>query len=184
MMFVSGRRCAVSPFFIDQTNKTLNMRNKTIERRTEEVILQTPRRIAIGRRTYRVAQPTAATLIMLSAEISELPTGMVADKELDIFTRTLRYAKDCGGIGRVAAVMMVGAWLTQFGGIGRAVCRWRIRCRARRLLANHTSEALNQAMTLMMREMQVSDFFALTAFLTGVNITRATKAETTASGRP
>ena len=61
MMFVSGRRCAVSPFFIDLTNKTQNMRNKTIERRTEEVILQTPRRIAIGRRTYRVAQPTAAT---------------------------------------------------------------------------------------------------------------------------
>ena len=159
------------------------MENKTIERRTEEVILQTPRRILIGNRRYRVAQPTAATLIMLSAEISELPTGMVEDKGLDIFTRTLRYAKDCEGIGRVAAVMMTGAWLTQFGSIGRALCRWRIRRRARRLLACHTSQALNTAMTLMMREMQVSDFFALTAFLTGVNITRPTKAETTASGQ-
>lgn len=159
------------------------MRNKTIERRTEEVILQTPRRILIGHRTYRVAQPTAATLIMLSAEISELPTGIVADKELDIFTRTLRYAKDCEGVGRVAATMLVGAWLTQFGGIGRWLCRWRVRRKARRLLAAHSSATLNAAVTTLMREMQVADFFALTAFLSGINITKATKAETTASGQ-
>lgn len=159
------------------------MRNKTIERRTEEVILQTPRRILIGHRTYRVAQPTVATLIMLSAEISELPTGIVADKELDIFTRTLRYAKDCEGVGRVAATMLVGAWLTQFGGIGRRLCRWRVRRKARRLLAAHSSATLNAAVTTLMREMQVADFFALTAFLAGVNITKPTKAETTVSGQ-
>lgn len=159
------------------------MRNKTIERRTEEVILQTPRRILIGHRTYRVAQPTAATLIMLSAEISELPTGIVADKELDIFTRTLRYAKDCEGVGRVAATMLVGAWLTQFGGIGRRLCRWRVRRKARRLLAAHSSATLNAAVTTLMREMQVADFFALTAFLAGINITKPTKAETTVSGQ-
>lgn len=159
------------------------MRNKTIERRTEEVILQTPRRILIGHRTYRVAQPTAATLIMLSAEISELSTGIVADKELDIFTRTFRYAKDCEGVGRVAATMLVGAWLTQFGGIGRWLCRWRVRRKARRLLAAHSSATLNAAVTTLMREMQVADFFALTAFLAGVNITKPTKAETTVSGQ-
>ena len=159
------------------------MENKTIERRTEEVILQTPRRILIGNRRYHVAQPTAATLIMLSAEISELPTGIVSEKELDIFTRTLRYAKDCGGVGCVAAVMLTGAWLTQFGGIGRWLCRLRVRRMASRLLAVHSSATLNAAVTTLMREMQVADFFALTAFLAGVNITKPTKAETTASGQ-
>ena len=113
----------------------------------------------------------------------QYPTGIVAEKELDIFTRTLRYAKDCGGVGRVAAVMLTGAWLTQFGGIGRWLCRLRVRRMASRLLAVHSSATLNAAVTTLMREMQVADFFALTAFLAGVNITKPTKAETTASGQ-
>ena len=159
------------------------MKKETIERQTENVILQQHSRIQIGHRTYRVAQPTAATLIMLSAEISQLPTDMAAKSEMDIITKTLRYAKDCGGVGRIVAIMLVGAWWGQFGWIGRTICRCRIERKGRTLLARHTSRTLNEAMTVLIRRMQVADFFALTAFLSGINITKATKAETTASGQ-
>ena len=155
-------------------------KKKTLEREVAETILQKKKTITIGGRKYKVVQPTAATLIMISAEVSELPEGMRIESGEDYFFATLRNAKDCKALGRILATMMIGARPTW---IGQLLCRLRIRVRGRKLLARHSPRQLNAANTEMIRDMQVADFFALTAFLSGLNMTKATKAETTASGQ-
>lgn len=155
------------------------MKKKTLEREVADTILQRKRRITIGGRVYSVAPPTAATLIQVSAEVSELPGGMRIDGDGDYFSATILGAKDCAALGRILATMMIGARPTL---AGQLVARLRIRVRGRRLLARHSPRQLNAANTELIRGMQVADFFALTAFLSGMSITKATKAGTTASG--
>ena len=151
-----------------------------MEREVAETILQKKQTITIGRRRYKVAQPTAATLILMSAEVSDLPEGMRIASGEDYFFATLRNAKDCKAVGRILATMMIGAspWL-----LVQMVRRVRIRIRGRKLLARHSPRQLNAANTELLRGMQVADFFALTAFLSGQNIIKETKAGTTASGQ-
>ena len=151
-----------------------------MEREVAETILQKKQTITIGRRRYKVAQPTAATLILMSAEVSDLPEGMRIASGEDYFVATLRNAKDCKAVGRILATMMIGAspWL-----LVQMVRRVRIRIRGRKLLARHSPRQLNAANTELLRGMQVADFFALTAFLSGQNIIKETKAGTTASGQ-
>ena len=155
-------------------------KKKTMEREVAETILQKKQTITIGRRRYKVAQPTAATLILMSAEVSDLPEGMRIASGEDYFFATLRNAKDCKAVGRILATMMIGAspWL-----LVQMVRRVRIRIRGRKLLARHSPRQLNAANTELLRGMQVADFFALTAFLSGQNIIKETKAGTTASGQ-
>ena len=155
-------------------------KKKTMEREVAETILQKKQTITIGRRRYKVAQPTAATLILMSAEVSDLPEGMRIASGEDYFFATLRNAKDCKTVGRILATMMIGAspWL-----LVQMVRRVRIRIRGRKLLARHSPRQLNAANTELLRGMQVADFFALTAFLSGQNIIKETKAGTTASGQ-
>ena len=155
------------------------MKKKTLEHEVADTILQRKRKITIGGRVYSVAPPSAATLIQMSAEVSELPGGMRIDGDGDYFSATILRAKDCAALGRILATMMIGARPTL---AGQLVARLRIRVRGRRLLARHSPRQLNTANTELIRGMQVADFFALTAFLSGMSITKATKAGTTASG--
>lgn len=159
------------------------MNKKTLEREVADAVLQVRRTITIGNKTYRLPRPTAGTLIELSAVISEMPTALAEAAEEKILVKTLRYAKDCAPVGRVIAVMMVGAWLCQFGTMGRWLFRRRVNRRARRLLAVHTSSELDLAATKLLRESEVEDFFVLSAFLSGINLLKPTReAETIVSG--
>lgn len=158
-------------------------KKKTLEREAADAVLQVRRTIVVGNKTYRLPRPTAGTLIELSAVISEMPTALAEASEETILVKTLRYAKDCAPVGRAVAVMMVGAWLCQFGSAGRWLFGRRVERRARRLLARHTPSELEQAATKLLRESEVEDFFVLSAFLSGINLLRPTReAETTVSG--
>ena len=99
------------------------MKKKTLEREVADTILQRKRRITIGGRVYSVAPPTAATLIQVSAEVSELPGGMRIDGDGDYFSATILGAKDCAALGRILATMMIGARPTL---AGQLVARLRI----------------------------------------------------------
>ena len=155
-------------------------KGKTIEQQAAETILQRELTVTLGGKDYSVPQPTVATLIAVSEAIAEL--HLTGTREGDnVVTLTLRQAKDAKPIGRIVALMMRGA--RNYRGLMAKIEAWRLARLARKVLAISTPKELQTAVALIISTMQVGDFFGLTAFLSEINLTKATKAETTASGR-
>lgn len=156
--------------------------NRTTERKVFETAVQMPMQVRIGKKNYTVARPSVATLMAFSAAISTLPDIKVGENTL--VTSALREAKDFRAIGEAVATLIVGArGLNSMNPLRRRLKRARIRRTSELLLEFSTSEELLKAAYQLLSIQDVSSFFALTAFLTGANMTKATKAETTASGR-
>lgn len=161
---------------------------KPIEERTAEVILQKQRNVTVGEKTYIVPPPTLATLIRASEVISQMPTRKL-DKE-HIVEEALSVAKDCKGIALTAAVIILGAPRCD----ERAIS-YRRRLRgiipSKRIEAEHTRaeqladeiastmtpSQIQELMASLLGQLQLADFFALTTFLTEINLTRPTKVE-------
>ncbi len=158
----------------------------TVERKTAETLLQYPRSIRIGKRKYRVSRITFASIVEMSAAISELPDTMTGGED-NLFVSTLRNAKDYGDTPIVLAVMMSSPWLMMLGRPGHWLFKRRLRRKAMRLSVRHSARELNEAAQTLIKHTDLADFFALTTFLAGINLTKATKVgtertETTASG--
>lgn len=80
---------------------------KTTEQRVGDTILQQPHKITVGLRTYTVAPPTVATLILASEAISTLPH---IDMDNDnLVEESLNVAKDCRPLGEIMAILILGA---------------------------------------------------------------------------
>ena len=154
---------------------------KTIEQKVAESILQQPEIIEIGGKRYTVAKPSTATLIMASAAISKLPRFVL--KEKTMVSDVLREAKDADGIGEVIAIMIVGTRYMHRFFFVRWFKMWRIRRLKWRLLEEHGNGELQRLAYQLFSKMEVGDFFGLIAFLGEVNMTKPTKATTTASGQ-
>ena len=155
--------------------------SKIIEEKTAAAIMQHDELVKIGRRTYKVARPSVGTLVMASAAVAKLPRVMMnPDTALE---DVLRVAKDCRPIGEVIAIIVLGAKGMMHPGPLRWLKKRRIRNLQERILSDITPSELNTMTMSLFNSMQVVDFFGLTAFLTEVNMTRATKAVTTASGQ-
>lgn len=157
--------------------------NETIEQRVGRAILQQGDNITVGGKSYKVAPPSVATLILASEAISRLPqvhldNGKVIEESLSI-------AKECRIIGDVIAILILGA---KRGG-GSRLFAFRRRRLARRLLENLTPSELHKLTAVLLKDMQIGDFFGLTTFLTEINLMRPTKvveqtaSETTAFGQ-
>lgn len=155
--------------------------NKTIEQKTAETVLQTPEKVTIGGRKYTVAKPSTATLIMASAAISKLPQFEL--KKEAMVSDVLRVAKDAEGVGDVVAIMMVGAKGLNSIGPRRWMKLWRLRKMKRIVLEEAGADELQKLAYQLFSKMHVGDFFGLIAFLSEVNMTKPTKATTTASGK-
>lgn len=69
--------------------------------------MQEASKIEMGGRKFKVYPPTTATLMKISAYVSQLPP-MEIDKN-DPIGETLRVAKDCGVLNDLAATMILGA---------------------------------------------------------------------------
>jgi hypothetical protein len=152
---------------------------KTIERKTADVILQAKQHITLNGKKYAVAQPTLATLIEVSAMVSELP--QVNFRQEELVGDVLREARGFRGLADIAALMMVGVsnhWLRKW------LCLYRRKRLARQLLDIDITE-LNAAIGTLLRNMHTEDFFVIASFLTNINLTKATRKEATmtASGQ-
>lgn len=79
----------------------------TAEEKVAQAALQEASKIKIGGRTFKAHPPAIATLIKVSACVSQLPQ-MDIDKN-DPIGETLRVAKDCGVLSDLAATMILGA---------------------------------------------------------------------------
>jgi len=163
---------------------------RTTERKVADTVLQRPKKIKIGGKDYRLARMTFATVVEMSAAISEIPETIAESKE-NLVASTLHSAKDYGSTPRVIAVAMCGTWLLMLGRFGHWLFRLLVRRKAVRLGAKHSPMELNLAAQQLIQHAELGDFFALTTFLAGINMIKATKVEdeeqmqeteTTASG--
>lgn len=170
------------------------MNAKTIEQRVADTILQKPNEIKVGDKTYKVAPPSIATLMLVSEAVSLLPHLKLDDK--DIVRESLSVAKDCRILGDIAAILILGARHTDekvtrvkteeipcLWGLfkrkrNRAVVSDRKTELSKELLEDLSPSRLHHLITQLLSGLDLGDFFAVTTFLTEVNLMRQTKVET------
>lgn len=163
------------------------MSNKiTIEQRVGDAILQKPKEVAINGRSFTVAPPSMATLILASEAIATLPQVQL-DKS-KIVTDVLYAAKDCRPLGDILAIMILGSKnLTEtkrrfFGLFKQKIDR---KAELANWLLNELDPAgMNKLFFELVKDFQLGDFFGTTTFLIEINLLRPTKVvETTAFGQ-
>ena len=174
---------------------------QNIETKVARTILQQPEEMTIGDKTYKIAPPSVATLILASEVVSHLPQVHLDEEK--IIEETLSIAKDCRELGDLLAILILGATHINDKVERRETQRkrhlWGLfhttrtititetakEALSRELLENITPRDLNNGVAKIINMMQVGDFFGLTTFLTEINLMRPTKVETepTASGQ-
>ena len=151
---------------------------KTTERKVAETILHQPKRIQIGGKNYRTAKITFASVVEVSAVISEIPDSITSGEENLVIT-TLKNAKDYDGAPKVIATMMCDTRLMLLGRFGHWMFHRRVSRLSKRLMVSHTPNELNVAAQTLIKDTEIADFFSLSTFLAGINMTKATKVENT-----
>ena len=180
------------------------MTARSIERAVADAILQQPSgTVTLRGVDYPLGPPSPATLIMLSGLCGDLP---VMDVKGNILHEVLLRGRDCGVLGRMVAVLILGA---------KRVCEGRmveveavrerrgflrrllgLPCRmvtARRLvpeldylsgvvLEDLSPSGLSSLTEQLLLYGEVADFFALTTSLCGANLLRPSGEVVTASG--
>lgn len=165
------------------------MRRTTTESKVAQTILQRKESIKVGGKTYQVAPPSIATLILASEAISELP--LVDTGSNDVLKKSLAIAPDCKPIAEVATILILGAkeLESQKKGLwGLFKKRYAAQRTAlyKDLLYEYSPSQLFLLLSKLLDKMEIGDFFGLTTFLIGVNLLRPTKvvqSETTAFGQ-
>lgn len=167
------------------------MTNTILQRKTTS--------LEIEGRTYEIPAPTPATIMMVSAEVHKMPR--IRQNTNSILQEALLTAKDCEAVGRIAAILVLGAkrinenhkvvksesrkwsW-RKFGFITKQETESELDFVARHILEELTPATLNETITKRLMEMQVGDFFGLTTSLSAINILEKTKeVEQTAHGQ-
>lgn len=168
---------------------------QTIEQKVAQTVLQQPTQVTVGDRTFDVAPPTLKTLILASAAISQLPQEELNSDH--IVQETLYVAKNCGVLGDIAAILILGAkGLTETAtrrvkrrrrgllglfGLTREVTEEQTIDRKAELsdylLENLSPKQLRDIVMSLVHKLQLGDFFGLTTFLIDLNLLRPTKVE-------
>jgi len=169
---------------------------KTIESKVADTILEKEQNVIIGDKTYMVAPPSTATLILVSELVAQMP--QIALDASDVAAESLKIARDCKVLGDIVAVMILGAKR-----IKTRVTR-RVKGKplyffipttqdeeineqaelATKILEDINPLDLNEMVFKLLGGLQISFFFSTSSFLIGINLTKATKqAETIQSGQ-
>lgn len=158
-----------------------SMEKQNIKQRTARAILAKPIRVKIGNDSYTIARPTIRTLICVSEEISKLPEFRFEHgKEL---SGTIAFARHAKNIGLVLATLMLGV-KPYYRPVSKAINTIRKKWLSEKLLTCYTPSELAIALTSLIMEMQIGDFFTITTSLNEINLIKTSKeVGTTASGR-
>ena len=183
--------------------------SKTLEQVVAETILQastTGSTITIDGQEYTITDPTPATLMMVSSEVSKLPKVDMGSE--NILFEVLRTARDMQPIGRIAAILILGAkriredseqgedkggstpttrrngWFSFLTNNNKEAVQKRseLDTLAQKCLETVTIRTLSAFIGKRLSEMQVGDFFGLTTSLSAVNLLKTTKEVETAHG--
>lgn len=149
-----------------------------IETQTSNLLNDTPTTIVIGGVTYQIAPPTFANLARISSEIAQLEIGTIDPAQLA--EGVLREARHGYQLARIIATAIEETERTTW--YQRLWRRLRERITrttlADRIYRTATPSEATQAFSEILQTLQLGDFFAITTFLSGARITRATKVET------
>ena len=155
--------------------------------------------LEIDGRTYEIPAPTPATIMLVSEETSKMP--LINKETKSIFLETLRTARDCKAIGRIAAILVLGAKRIRENHqvVISETNKWSWRhfrftknqetmseldFVAMRIMEDITPATLNETITKRLMEMQLGDFFGLTTSLSEINtLARTKEVEQTAPGQ-
>ena len=157
-----------------------------MEQKVADALLQRQQEITIGRHTYRYPRPSMATLIMASEEISKIPKIEYPENAY-IMSEVLKNARNHRRVGRIIAILLIGAKRLQPGNVFHNIrARIRLRRMAAKIMTDLTPGEVKALMVSLLEQIECADFFAVTTFLNGINITKPTRkveTSTTASGQ-
>lgn len=160
---------------------------KTTEQKVADALFQRQQEITIGNHTYNFPRPSMATLIMASEEISKLPSVKI-DENGSVIVETLKNARHYRSVGKIIAILLTGAkrLLPTRNIFHNFRTRIRLRRITRGIMTDLTPGEAKALIVSLLEQMQCADFFAVTTFLQGINITKPTRkveTSTTASGQ-
>ena len=168
---------------------------ENIEKKVAQTILQQPTEVRVGDKTYSVAPPSVATIIMVSQYVALLP-AIKMNKDT-LIEEILANAKECAALGDIAAVLLLGAKNCnevverrsvvrepRFFGLfhrNREVVVTEVLDRkaivAKEILENLSATELYKLVMQILSTLQLADFFGLTTFLCEINLTKPTKVD-------
>lgn len=159
--------------------------NKQIEAKVKDTILAKAIMVQVGSKTYEVAPPTIATLILASEAVSRIPKFTLDPEKL--VQECFCIARHTRFLGEIAAVLILGAQRSELR-VKPAQRGFFSRLRAlfsrRRtqkdqltdeILLNLSPKELFKVISQIMSTLELSDFFGLTTFLTEINLLHQTR---------
>lgn len=169
------------------------MTENNIETKVSNTILENGITVQVGQQTYEVAPPSTATIILLSEAVSRLPHTVLNPEK--VVEECLSIGKECRVLGEIAAVLILGAkncirtkktvLIKGKRYLWGLVDTRRYKTYISDPKAELAEEVLNECspkqlfeiVSNIMKELELSDFFGLTTFLTEINLLRQTKVE-------
>lgn len=163
---------------------------RTIEQVVAAAILEkATTEIEIGDKVYKIADPTTATLILVSELISTLPVVEKVPNEQKVYS-VLHYAKDYKLLGDICAILILGAkGLTEEKEIieEKRILGLFKRRTTRKVIVDKQAElsqlildyvrpsVIFDCIVSRLQDMEIGSFFAITTSLSEANILKPTK---------
>lgn len=159
----------------------------TTEKKVADTILQKATKIQVGGETYNVPQPTLATLILVSEEVSKIPPIKI-DTE-NIALESIANAKYAVNLCSAISVMILGA--KKINSVPKCLPFWPLTSKKREfsaqkeltneLLEELTPKEISNLFSKLLGTMQVDFFLGTLISLTEINLLKEKK--TIASGQ-
>lgn len=166
---------------------------KTIEKQAADAILQSATEtIEIGGKKWEIGKPTVGTIIMASELVSQLPKFKDELTGKDIIPEVMRVAKDAKVIGKIVALLILGAkrvlehrksgkgqwwrWIWNWF-FHRKQMREEIDALADLILQELDADHIFSILSDRLGHLQLGSFFGITTSLSQSNILKATKDE-------
>lgn len=159
--------------------------NNQVEARVTDTILEKAIKVQVGSKTYEVAPPTIATLILASEAVSRIPKFTLDPEKL--VQECFCIARHTRFLGEIAAILILGAQRSElrvkpaqrgvFSRLRALFSRRRTQKDqlADEILLNLSPKKLFEVITQVLTTLELSDFFGLTTFLTEINLLHQTR---------
>lgn len=158
--------------------------NNQVEVKVTDTILEKAITVQVGSKTYEVAPPTIATLILASEAVSRIPKFTLDPEKL--VQECFCIARHTRFLGEIAAILILGAQRSELrvkpaqrGVFSRLRALFSRRTQKEQLtdeiLLNLSPKKLFEVITQVLTTLELSDFFGLTTFLTEINLLHQTR---------
>ena len=167
---------------------------KNVQQKVSETLLRSELTVSLGGKEYKVAPPSIGTLVYVSDLISRVPKINVREgsESADIIAG----AKEYRILPEIIATLILGVKeirksvepaKKRFFMANKGKKRTKLEALMQEINENAQPSEIKAAIVPLLESLQLGDFFVVTTFLNGINITKPTKVENatgaTASGQ-